>query len=201
MASPKVDPVKLGVFALLLVDLALIYPIYMQILAEPEIPAGFVAPAPIKLAPSMDTGASAVSIDPPPPDLLSWDPFRAVKGFRGTGGGGGEPEDSSAVVQASNLPIGTDNIVLHGIISLNGQYRALISIEGAPSMEVRQGMTLQGTEIKAVEIRRDAVILSQPGAINTPLRLRQSEFRAQSWFQGEGSDTGSRFGGRIEMRR
>lgn len=202
MAMPKVDPVKVGVFALLLVDLALTFPLYMQMLASPEseIPTGFVAPAPIKLAPSLDTGASATPVAPPSPELLTWDPFMAVKGFKGAGGGGTESADTE-IAQATNLPIGTDNIVLHGIISLNGQYRALISIEGAPSVEVRKGMTLPGTDIKAADIHRDAVLLSQPGALNTPLRLRQSEFRAQPWYQGEGADTSSNLGGRIEMRR
>lgn len=193
---PNVDPAKLGVVVLLLADLAAVYPIMMTFNESPESQIFAPTPAPgIKLAPQTDTAVAVANTEPPAPEVLEWNPFRAVRGFQTADMVDQEAAPAGQV--SSILPIPTDNIKLHGIVNLNNRYYALVSVEGAPSMEVSQGATLRGTDIRVKTITRDMIVLSQPNWLDTKLRLERSTPAWSPWYQAP--ETGALRGG-IRLR-
>lgn len=226
MKMPKVDPFKAGALALLLADLAAAYPVYTLYITDPksEIAPFSAGAAPIKLNVGKESDTEEMRTGQPPKDLLQWDPFKIPVRGLGSAGGGEEEETQAAV--PTNQPIATDNIRLYGIIQLNGEYRALVSVSGgtapppqggpgqpgqvpftplapsggAPPEEVRQGMILPGTtDIKAAQIRRDGILLTQPGSQPTFLPLTIPGLsEPKPWFRG--GESGA-LRGRIQINR
>jgi hypothetical protein len=200
VAMPKVDPLRAAVVALVLADLAMGYPLYEKYSEDPlaSLPA-VAAPAPggVQLQGDADDDSGAIRTGQPPSRLYSWDPFQPPKGV----GTQTDPtvETTVAAPEQQSVPIPVDEIRLYGIISLNGQYRALMGAVGTAAEEVRRGMLVPGSEdIRVVEIHRDRVILSKPGSINTPILMNQPGLIGQPWFQSQDS---AELRGRIRMER
>jgi hypothetical protein len=200
---PKIDPLRAGVVILAIADMAMGYPLYLKYSEDPLAslpPVPSVADGGIQLQSETGDDTGAIQTGQPPSRLYAWDPFQPPR-IRGLGRQDEtEPEtDTAAAVEPTSMPIPTDEIRLYGIISLNGQYRALMAQVGTGAEEVRRGMLVPGTEdVRVVEIHRDRVILSKPGAINTPLLMNRPGLIGQPWFQA--TDTFA-LRGRIRMER
>ncbi len=225
IAMPKVDPMKSGFVVLLLADLALGYPVYETFSADPksEMKPVTVQAKPIQLPGGSDADTEQMKTGFPPRELLGWDPFKIPKGV----GPIVEGESEGQAVVSTGQPVQTDNIRLHGIINFNGQYRALVSVGGGastiapqqggqgqgqgaagastasslnPPEEVRKGMILPGTsDIKAEDIRRDGMLLTQPGSLPTFLPLTVPGLSSpKPWFR---ADDAFSIRGRLELNR
>lgn len=200
----KIDWMKAGVIALLLADLGLAYPLYAKFNEDPM--ASLAPPPPatsgaeVQLSGGADEDTRQIVIGLPPAALLAWDPFAAPRGQKPPPGPVVETTTIEPEPMSPTEEIAVDAIRLLGIISLNGQYSALVAGEAGGAEELRRGMIVPGTEdIRCIRITRDGILLAQPGYVNTFLPLSQPSLSAQPWYSGEADTRAIR--GRIEIRR
>ncbi len=184
MKMNKLMGMQAGMVILLVANLGAAWPVYEKYAEDPisQLPA--VAPSgpqhvDIDVEGSGDTTELRVGL--PPSNLLAWDPFKAPKMVRR---GGVEEETTVAEVERPVVPIPLDNISLLGIVNLNGTYLGLVKVGGEPAQEIKRGAVLPGTDnIRCLEIRRDGLMLAQPGALNTFLPLSRPELQGQPWYR------------------
>jgi hypothetical protein len=194
----KANLAKIATLVLLVADLGLAWPLYEMALQDPlaGIEAGMpVRPSAVSLR-GQETETEVMRSGRPPAGLLKWDPFAKPRLRPDPAGPVTETDTVEPVVEL--YPISTDNINLLGIISLNGRYSALVTI-GEETLELRGGMMVPGLEnVRCAEVRRNGLLLTQPGALPTFVELKKLGLEAMPWYQNV--DPGA-IRGRIEMRK
>ncbi len=204
----KFDGAKIGTVVLLLAVLGLAWPVYEKAMEDPMASLPQAAPgsaAEIRLNLDADEDSGGVKTGYPPALLFTWDPFKAprVRPQRTASDGGdttaGETQQQAAPPPTQLVTIPVDHIKILGIVSLNGEYLALLGGVQEMPVEVRRGQLVPGMDnVRVVSISRDGVMLTQPGAQKTFVPMSTVELIGQPWYGAV--DTGA-IRGRIEFRR
>lgn len=170
----------IAVIVLSLVDMCGIYPVYESAMADPmaNLPPAPMVPPAIQLDDDQKAVAGGNKVPRPPAVLYTWEPF-----YRPSFGKIVVVEEQPEIdISTQSTP--TEAIQLLGIIRLNGEYRALVSIEGEPAMEIRKGQAINATDgIVVVDIRRNAVIVAKEGYRNGIVQMEMPSLEAHEWYQ------------------
>ena len=91
-------------------------------------------------------------------------------------------DDEDEVIEDGMMPMSTEGIYLLGVIKLNGQFLALVSVDEEPSGSVREGDFLPNYEdVKVAKIRYDGIYLDQSGYRRTFMPLNQPRLDGKQW--------------------